>query len=405
MASYQARQRDPLLDQNTQAVLERRGKELLGGALIVLGVLTAMMLGSYSPDDPSFLAATDEPAQNLLGGIGAAIASPLYVIAGHGAWGLSLCLLGWGLRFMLHRGEERAAGRVIFAPIGVALMSVYASTLLPGPEWTHSFGLGGLFGDTVLGALIGVAPVKATFGLKVISLLVFAAMLAVGAFVLGFDRAELTAIRRFLLVGSVIIYARLLNMAGRGADLSMRAAQAAAEKARERRAVARDRAAEAAQWDAAERAVPEPRRRALPAQAALQDHWQHEDEPAPPPRRVLRAEPAYAAPEEDDLIEDEPVWDAAPAPRQGLLARVSSQIRRVVEPEPELVEPPLLSPRAALADAPPEERIRARIADAVKSRSRLVADPRPGAPVAPAAAAAPRRMEPPVTAAAAAAAG
>ncbi|MFZ1728429.1 MAG: DNA translocase FtsK 4TM domain-containing protein, partial [Albidovulum sp.] len=59
MASYQARQRDPLLDQNTQAVIERRGKELLGAVLLMLAALTALMLASYSPDDPSWLASTD----------------------------------------------------------------------------------------------------------------------------------------------------------------------------------------------------------------------------------------------------------------------------------------------------------------------------------------------------------
>ncbi|MBC7141084.1 MAG: DNA translocase FtsK 4TM domain-containing protein, partial [Rhodobacteraceae bacterium] len=177
MASYQARQRDPLLDQNMQAAIERRGKELLGAALIVLAVLTGMMLASYSPDDPSWLAATDEPARNLLGRIGAAIASPLFVIAGHGSWGIAIVFAAWGVRFMLHRGEDRALARAIFAPIAVALMSVYASTMLAGPDWAHSFGLGGLFGDTVLGAILGVVPVSATFGLKVMSALVCAGAL------------------------------------------------------------------------------------------------------------------------------------------------------------------------------------------------------------------------------------
>ena len=37
MASYQIRQRDPLLDQGTQAMLERRSRELFGLALIGLG--------------------------------------------------------------------------------------------------------------------------------------------------------------------------------------------------------------------------------------------------------------------------------------------------------------------------------------------------------------------------------
>ncbi len=116
MASYQARQRDPLLDQNIQAALERRGKELLGVALLALGLLTAMMLASYSPDDPSWLAATDEPARNLLGRFGAALASPLFVIAGHGAWMIAVIFAAWGARFLTHRGEDRALGRVIFAP-------------------------------------------------------------------------------------------------------------------------------------------------------------------------------------------------------------------------------------------------------------------------------------------------
>ena len=92
MASYQARQRDPLFDQDTQAVLERRGKELVGGLLVLLGVLASMMLFSYHPEDPSWMAASDEPVQNWLGRIGAGIASPLFVIVGHGAWLLPAAL-------------------------------------------------------------------------------------------------------------------------------------------------------------------------------------------------------------------------------------------------------------------------------------------------------------------------
>ena len=74
MASYQARHRDPLLDSNMQAMLERRSKELLGFGLLVAAVLVAIVLGSYSPDDPSWMSATDTPANNLLGRFGAALA-------------------------------------------------------------------------------------------------------------------------------------------------------------------------------------------------------------------------------------------------------------------------------------------------------------------------------------------
>ena len=66
MASYQARQRDPLLDQGTQAMLEKRGRELFGIALIGLGLAFALMLGSYSPDDPGWMVATDAPAGEVV---------------------------------------------------------------------------------------------------------------------------------------------------------------------------------------------------------------------------------------------------------------------------------------------------------------------------------------------------
>ncbi|MFN3275784.1 MAG: DNA translocase FtsK 4TM domain-containing protein [Paracoccus sp. (in: a-proteobacteria)] len=198
MASWQAKHRDPLFDQTTRTALERRGKELLGAGLILLAVLVAMILGSWSADDPSFLSATDEPAQNLLGSLGAYIASPLMMIAGYGSWMLVLAGLVWGLRLMLHRGEGRLM-RGIFTPIAVALVSVYCSTLLPGPVWQQTYGLGGHFGDMVMGALLNLLPMAPQTGIRVAALVVAAGIVAILAFVLGFDRVELRALwRRFL---------------------------------------------------------------------------------------------------------------------------------------------------------------------------------------------------------------
>ena len=57
MASYSTRQRDPLLDSSTQAAIEKRSKELLGLTLIVLGLLAAAMIGTYSAQDPSWMSA------------------------------------------------------------------------------------------------------------------------------------------------------------------------------------------------------------------------------------------------------------------------------------------------------------------------------------------------------------
>src|SRR5690606_20558043 len=97
--AYQVRQRDPLFDSTTQAVIERRGKELLGLALLAVALMIAMILGSYSQDDPSWLSATEEPATNLLGRFGASVAQPMFIIVGWGGWGLVLAFAVWGVRF------------------------------------------------------------------------------------------------------------------------------------------------------------------------------------------------------------------------------------------------------------------------------------------------------------------
>lgn len=344
MASYQARQRDPLLDQSTQAMLERRGRELLGIALLMLGLAFILALGSYSPHDPGWMVATEEPAENMLGRLGASLASTLIIIIGLGAWAIPAILVLWGGRFVLHRGGERALGRVVFAVIAVALASVYGATLVPGTAWPHSFGLGGLFGDTVLGALLGVVPGGAGFALKLMSLCAFAACIAMLLYVTGFDVAELKAIWRFLLVGSIMGYSALRAAAGSGARGAVRGAMHLQDRARSRMA-------------SEPPLTPAPMGRRLPvaSSAAM----------APEPLRAntawnapasLRAEPRHFAPAE------------LPKEKLGFLARM----RRVVDPEPELVEPELAS---WTADQPSEDRIKARISDVIRNRVQRSPEP------------------------------
>jgi len=53
--------------------IEKRGRELLGLGLIVIGCLIGALIYSYHPDAPSFVSATDAPVQNWLGRTGAAL--------------------------------------------------------------------------------------------------------------------------------------------------------------------------------------------------------------------------------------------------------------------------------------------------------------------------------------------
>ncbi|SFO93819.1 DNA translocase FtsK [Tranquillimonas alkanivorans] len=357
--AYQARQRDPLFDSETQAVIERRGKELLGLGLLVVAVAVALMLGSYVPEDPSWLSATDEPARNLLGRFGASIASPLFVIVGWGAWAIVAVFGAWGLRFLLHVGEERAPARLIFAPLAIALVSVYASTHVPAGEWTHSFGLGGLFGDTVLGAVLGIVPVQATLGLKMIAAVVAAVALVMSLFVLGCSKQELRLTAAFLLGGVVMSYAGLVSMLGRGAHGVVRGSAAGARAAAEAHQRRRDERAQ---------------RRAEADDSLIED-----DEPVAQARPVLRAQrPDEVEDNELDLFD----YDDAPA-RGGVLSRLSGLFRRRTEPQDDdlLEEPAVLEPE----DDGTDDRIRAKIADVIKARVRarpiLTAAARPEPPV------------------------
>ncbi|BAQ67405.1 cell division protein FtsK [Rhodovulum sulfidophilum] len=321
MASYQMKRREPLLDQTTQAAIERRGKELLGIGLMLVALLLALTLGSYVTDDPSWFSATDAPARNLLGRFGASIASPVYIVVGYGGWALVAVPAAWGLRLLTHWGEERALSRVIFAPFLVCLASVYAATNVPTPDWTHSFGMGGLFGDTVLGAVLGLVPIGTIVGLKLVSALVWLGALALALFVCGVDRDEIRRFGRGVLLGLILSYAALRAATGRGVRGALQGAVRYGEDLQARRNARAER------------------RHTAFAPAAYEEDY---DE-------------AYDR--DCDLHEDE-----APA-RTGLFARLPVFRRRA---DPELIDED--DDEVAMTPAS-EERIRARIADVVRARS------------------------------------
>jgi S-DNA-T family DNA segregation ATPase FtsK/SpoIIIE len=358
MASYQARQRDPLLDQTTQAMLERRGRELLGLALLAAALVFVILLWTYSPEDPGWMVSSDKPVANGMGKFGAALASTLMIIGGKGAWGIPMVLGAWGLRFVLHRGADRAMGRMVFAVIAIAMGSVYAATLVPGAEWTHSFGLGGLFGDTVLGTLLGVVPGGAGFGLKIVSLATGLVLVVMMLYVMGFDLHEIQALFAFLFTSLIYSYNMALGAAGKGAAGTARAAAALQE--RRRAAAAQTGAPPLAGAALAAPRAPGVVRRAPPPVAGGAEDILAEDWGSAAPLR--RAEPRYDAP-----LAEAAAY-APPREKVGLLARMPGLMRRAVEPEPELIEPAL--PEAEYDDGlPDDDRIRARISDAIRSRT------------------------------------
>ncbi|WP_224816867.1 DNA translocase FtsK [Hasllibacter sp. MH4015] len=329
--AYQTRQREPLLDGHMHEVLMRRGQEMFGMALIGLGVALAALLSSYVPEDPNWMAATDAQPENLLGRGGASVAAVLIMIMGFAAWVLPAAALAWGLRFLLHRGHERALGRVLFLPIAIALAAIYAASHVPPQNWPHSFGAGGLFGDTILGAVLSALPFAPQFGIKLAAFVAFVATAVMVIFVLGMTKREIGLTLRFLLVGMMATGAAVtgtVRSIGRGAGATAQALQ-------ERRAA---------------------RNAAAAAMAATQEP------------RVVRADipsDPYAEPDTHEAP------DPQAAQQGGLFARMPRLLR---DAEPPLEAPlPEADPTLVedLHDTPGgEDRVRSRISDAIRARMR-----------------------------------
>ena len=376
MASYQTRHREPLLDQDTAAMLERRGRELVGIGLLIVALLFVMMLGSYSVTDPGWMVATDEPAANMLGRFGAAFASTMIIIGGKGVWSIPAILLAWGVRFVAHRGADRVLQRAMFAVIAIAISCLYATTLHPSDAWVqaHGFGLGGLFGETFMGTLLGIMPTSASFAIKFLSLTTGVLLLASMAFVMGFDRAELTALWAFLFGGMVGSYVSMLGAGTMGVATA--------------RGYIQDRRAQSQ--------VP-PRDLRGDIRGDMRPRQMRADEGRYAAPEVQISTPPMFAMRPEPILRAEPVvMRADPAEGKGLFGRLANPIPRNYSPEPELIEQ---NPSFDDFQAPDDDRLKSRITDAVRHRAAnplprkseppmarrpLLADTRPAAHVMPA---------------------
>ncbi|WP_291729019.1 DNA translocase FtsK [Leisingera sp. F5] len=291
--AFQTRSRDPLLDSNMQAAIEKRGKELIGIALILVGLMVAAMLGSYTPDDPNWTVSTDAPVQNWLGRPGASVSFILITLFGKASWAVPLFLSAWGLRFVLHRGEDRVVWPLLFSVPWLLVVALHMETLNASSAWqqNYDFGLGGMVGYTFLGALLALLPVGLHFMVKIMSLLSAAGMLALGCAVLGFTWPEVKKGLHKVVIGLILGYGAVAALLGRGASSGLQAAMTYRKTRAEQ--------AEETAYDAAD-AEPE----------MFEDY----------------AEDAYIA----DSQQEEP----EPPAKGGLLSRVPGLIRRVV-PAPE----------------------------------------------------------------------
>ena len=131
-------------------ILRRRLSELTGLALITLALLAAIALATWSVQDPSLSHANNGPVHNLLGTAGAIVSDLLMQLFGVAAVALLLpvALIGW--RLLAHRPLGAKWRHLTWLPAAL-LAAAFASCLPNSTAWPLPSGLGGVFGDALLG--------------------------------------------------------------------------------------------------------------------------------------------------------------------------------------------------------------------------------------------------------------
>ncbi len=130
-------------------ILRRRLSELAGIALLVVALLGAIALATWSVQDPSLSHATQKPVHNLLGLPGAIFSDLAMQLLGLAAVLLLApeALLGW--RLLSHRPLGEKWRGLMWIPVTL-LAAAFASTLPRVGTWPLPTGLGGVFGDALL---------------------------------------------------------------------------------------------------------------------------------------------------------------------------------------------------------------------------------------------------------------
>jgi DNA segregation ATPase FtsK/SpoIIIE, S-DNA-T family len=157
------------LTEEAREALRRRLHELGGLALILLSLMLAIALATWSVRDPSLSHATTAPVRNLLGVVGSTVADLSMQIFGLAALALILPIALWGWRLASHRPLARERIRLVVWVLAVALVAAFAACLPRPASWPLPVGLGGVVGDAVLrGAAWLMGGSLGTFGYMVI---------------------------------------------------------------------------------------------------------------------------------------------------------------------------------------------------------------------------------------------
>ena len=153
-------------------ILRRRLSELTGLALLVVALLGAIALATWSVQDPSLSHATQQPVHNLLGFPGAIFSDLAMQLLGLASVLLLApeALLGW--RLLAHKPLGAKWRGLVWIAVTL-LAAAFASTLPRTGSWPLPTGLGGVFGDALLHVPASIAGRPLSGFLLLVAAIVF----------------------------------------------------------------------------------------------------------------------------------------------------------------------------------------------------------------------------------------
>lgn len=129
-----------------------------GGAVILIAVVLALVVISYTPEDTSWNAASSSSIRNLFGAWGSHVADVIWQYFGIAGLLLTIVLAGWGWRVAAQRGLDLFWGRTLAALISILAAGIAIAALDPSATLGYTRFWGGAFGKLIATGILHWLP-------------------------------------------------------------------------------------------------------------------------------------------------------------------------------------------------------------------------------------------------------
>tara|TARA_X000000368_G_C23049868_1_gene720890 strand:+ start:785 stop:3322 length:2538 start_codon:yes stop_codon:yes gene_type:complete len=191
--------RRPILSSSFKDKLQHILYQFFSILFLFMAISLGLIMFSYHIGDPSFRNIPNEPANNIFGAFGSHIADPLHLGLGLSYKFLLFLMLLWSWRLTFDKNKRKMIIRLIFFPLPLATTAIFLATYPPSPEWNLSFsyGLGGIFGDTILKYILQAAFLDSNTVLRLTSAACALLTLSLSVAVTATSLKELTKLTKF----------------------------------------------------------------------------------------------------------------------------------------------------------------------------------------------------------------